>query len=657
MAVQLGGTADCARRGEWGLRNVSPTATSPNSASPQGGGPAANPHAPRHHAGAAARRPRPDTKMKSQHVRRITRYGFPLLLLVAAVPASLATVAAGPATHLKLTVDNEPYTVFRQTQNGWQRQVPLHLVNDGATTISACLAYVIPVTSYGPISCWLEPIPPGESHDVIWVPSAVKSLAVEVKSPPLDAKGYSPTIARCDAELPPVPLAQAVFVPRTAVLRTIPPLSIRGANYLPRDHPWPGLYREATVQDFESDFNLMRQLSMNSMRTFAFYDPERQLYRNDGSAATTAQKRLNDLLAVADRHHIKVVLNIDHCPLELVAARHMFKTILGPFADDGRILMVDIFNEPGGAKGPKSDPAIIAFLQYMYPYTHWLMPNHLLTVGLAWQLYDLWDLGIHPDVAQYHDYSAAVGRQPPGQPHVRNISDDLRGNQAFVGPRPLLIGEFGHSTAGPKFGGVTEERQREIYEGVLEGAEDQRIAGVMNWTLFDFRPDWMGTHNQFYGIVRTDGSLKPAGELLRQVYRRWEQMCPAPWDPPAASTAPTGAAAIAGPKEAGAPRRSSPPTEDEDRAAKIIEFLSKSDFEQAHACFDPAAGTITVDTLKEAWQGLVLQVGAPSGPVETRCDHPGAVFVRCQFEKATLIFEVAFSNSHQANAIYVAPQS
>jgi hypothetical protein len=393
------------------------------------------------------------------------------------------------------------------------------------------------------------------------------------------------------------------------------------------------------------------------MRTFAFYDPEGQLYHTDGSATATAQKRLNDLLAVADRHHIKVVLCIDHCPLDLVPARHMFKTILGPFVDDGRILMVDIFNEPGGGNGPKSDPAIAGFLRYMYPYTHRLMPNHLLTVGLAWHFSELWDLGIRPDVAQYHDYSAAVGRQPPGQPHVRNVSDDLRGNQAFVGQRPLLIGEFGHSTAGPKFGGVTEERQREIYQGVLEGAEDQKIAGVINWTLFDFRPDWMGTHNQFYGIVRTDGSLKPAGDLLRQVYRRWEQTWPAPWDPPAAGTAPAGAAAVPGPKEEGAPRRSSPPTDDEDRAAKIIELLSDSDFQQAHTCVDPAAGTITVDTLKQAWQALVLEVGTPSGRVETRCDHPGTVSVTCRFEKATLAFEVAFNNSHQADGIYVGPQS
>jgi len=215
---------------------------------------------------------------------------------------------------------------------------------------------------------------------------------------------------------------------------------------------------------------------------------------------------------------------------DIAGARRTFKSVFGPLVDDGRVLMIDVINEPGGELGPKASPEISTFLTTMYPYTREIMPNHPLTVGLAWQFDQLFDLGIYPDIAQYHEYSAAVGLPVPGHPEVRNIADGLRGIKGIVGDRLILIGEFGHSTAGEANGAVTEERQREIYQGVLEGAEHEQILGVLNWCMFDFVPDWMGAKEQHYGIVRADGSLKPAGELLQQTYLRWKQQYPGPWD-------------------------------------------------------------------------------------------------------------------------------
>ena len=61
------------------------------------------------------------------------------------------------------------------------------------------------------------------------------------------------------------------------------------------------------------------------------------------------------------------------------------------------------------------------------------------------------------------------------------------------------------------------------------GATINATTGVLNWTLFDFRPDWMGKKEQVFGIVRTDGSLKPSGILLRDTYARWAKQHPAPW--------------------------------------------------------------------------------------------------------------------------------
>ncbi len=433
----------------------------------------------------------------------------------------ILTAASAFAGSLKVSLAPEPYTVFRQTLFGREREVVLRFMNAGEP-VSGGMASI--QADGRTIECPLEPIPRGESHDIVWAPADARKVRIVM--------GES---VRWSGELPAASKDKTVAIPLSRPIKTIPPLSIHGTNYLPAMWPWPGLFREATVQDYDRDFALMRKYHMNTMRTFAFYDtePKYHLYRKDGSATTIAQKKLNDLLTIADKYHIKVVLCPGALPPleDIGAAKRMSKTIFGPFRYDGRILMFDVMNEPGGSDGPKANPTLSKWLQEMYAYTRALLPNHLLTIGLCWQFDQLWDLGVKPDVAQYHNYSGAIGRQPKDQPPVRNVSDDLKNTQAFVGNRPLYIGEFGHSSAAKEYEGVGEERQREIYQGVLEGAEDQKIAGVTNWTLFDFVPDWMGKKEQVYGIVRTDGSLKPSGELLVATYERWAREHPAPWDP------------------------------------------------------------------------------------------------------------------------------
>jgi hypothetical protein len=433
-----------------------------------------------------------------------------------------------PAGTVKVALDDEPFTVFRETPAGRERQVSLHFLNDG-DAIPAGHERVI--TDNRTLHCHLEPIPQGESHDVIWVPADASTVRILLTK---DDK----TLLNRQMPLPKFPPEKVITIPQSPIIKTVPPLCIRGTNYLPRDHPWPGLHRDATVEIFGADFSMMRQsLSMNTIRTFTFFDPDLPsgqfgLYWKDGCARTKAQKKLNDLLTVADRHRIKVILNPGGSADDLTLSRRMLKSILGPFADDGRILMIDVINEPGGGGGPKCDPRASAYLTQMYPLIRKLMPNHLLTVGLTWQFDQLHDLGIYPDVEQYHEYSGAVGRQPAGQPHVRNILEGIQEIRKIIGSKPLLIGEFGQSTAGSANGGATEERQREIYQGVFEGAEDQRILGVINWLLFDFGPSWMGAKEEVYGIVRTDGSLKPAGKLLKSTYADWARKYHAPWDTP-----------------------------------------------------------------------------------------------------------------------------
>ncbi len=438
--------------------------------------------------------------------------------LAAVVFGALLASYSCAATQVTVSpVLDEPYTIFRQTAHGLQRQLPLRFENQTDSVVAASVKASVGQMT---IVCPLEPLPAGVSHDIIWIPDS-RSVTLEFK--------FGDTTSKLSVQLPVVGKDQRVVVPRSKTIRKLTPFCIRGTNYYPRENPWPWMWRAASKETYEADCELMHKLHINTFRTFPMYDadPNYSLYWTDGTARSTAQKKINDLLTAADKNGLKAILCIDNATLDVVGAKRIFKSIMGPFVEDGRILMWDVRNEPGGADGPNSTRELANYMRTMYAYTEKLTPNHLHTVGLAWQFDQLWAIGVHPDVGQYHDYSCAVGLPTKGQPQVRSVFADIAWVKTIIGKTPVFIGEFGT----PVSGDYNESRQLKVYQGVFDGAEAQHIIGVCNWTVYEFTkkqvPD---EHERTPGIVRIDGSLRPSGELLVKTYKRWQQKYPAPWE-------------------------------------------------------------------------------------------------------------------------------
>jgi hypothetical protein len=65
----------------------------------------------------------------------------------------------------------------------------------------------------------------------------------------------------------------------------------------------------------------------------------------------------------------------------------------------------------------------------------------------------------------------------------------------------------------------TEAEQARLYEIVLAAAEKERVAGVLAWCLHDY--PIKNPNEARFGLVRPDGSVKPAGLVLRDTYSRW----------------------------------------------------------------------------------------------------------------------------------------
>jgi len=152
--------------------------------------------------------------------------------------------------------------------------------------------------------------------------------------------------------------------------------------------------------------------------------------------------------------------------------------------------------------------------------------SHLAQAGL-----------LKPDGAltpAYHAKHEYAPRQTLFAQGPRRVLVTLGNQRQVGGARPLLIGEFGMSTACDPVHGVapevrarigtapgTEAEQAKLYEIVLAGAQQGHAAGGLAWCLYDY-PIKNPTEAHF-GLVRADGSLKPAALVLRQAFARWSK--------------------------------------------------------------------------------------------------------------------------------------
>ena len=319
-------------------------------------------------------------------------------------------------------------------------------------------------------------------------------------------------------------------------VRDLPPLSVRGVNYFPRETPWGGMWTKTPPDVWERDMALASSLGANTIRTFLPFGPAQEeagLARKDGAPTPAYTEKIESLLAAAARHGIRVIACFEFAPAWLAERgpdarwRRATTELVGAHRDDERVAMWDLMNEPDD--DAKWNEGTRAYLVDGLPLVRQLDPRHLSTVGLAWRADRLRETGL-PDAMQYHEYAPKAELFKTGAARVCETIGHLR---RAGGARPLLIGEFGMSTArdpehgaaeelrgriGPAAG--TEAEQARLYEIVLAAAEQAKVAGAMAWCLHDYpvrNPD-----EAHFGLVRADGSLKPAALVLKHMYERWK---------------------------------------------------------------------------------------------------------------------------------------
>jgi hypothetical protein len=85
--------------------------------------------------------------------------------------------------------------------------------------------------------------------------------------------------------------------------------------------------------------------------------------------------------------------------------------------------------------------------------------------------------------------------------------------------KPIIIEEFGWPTGPGCMENYSETTQVRLYRAVLDAAKD-RTSGVVAWTLRDYDAgptDRWDTFEDNFGLIRPDGSLKPAAQLFQAI--------------------------------------------------------------------------------------------------------------------------------------------
>jgi hypothetical protein len=312
------------------------------------------------------------------------------------------------------------------------------------------------------------------------------------------------------------------------------PVTLKGTNYWIHTDPFAGTWAFWDGPTALAELARARDLGVNTIRIGLPYvhAATDQVVWGEGCNDKGARcdhvngwiaNEMTQLLQIASVYGMKVIFVLFDWDDTIVSPgsseyqkqMNYLQGVVTPFANDDRVLAWDIHNEPenyptwqGGGDGPAR---VIDWIAHVAGAVHTLDRRHPVTVGVAHadsmllaprgrRLLDL------VDFVSFHCYDAGG---------LRTQIDLLQSHTS----KPILLQEMGWPTgpADPTInpGNYNEATQQFLYHVMLGDAKASHLAGVMQWTLQDF-PSGASTgyhgpsYEDWFGLVRTDGSLKPA---------------------------------------------------------------------------------------------------------------------------------------------------
>ena len=291
------------------------------------------------------------------------------------------------------------------------------------------------------------------------------------------------------------------------------PFTAAGINYYPQQTPWDQFWLKYDGAATEQDFTLIQSLGLNTIRIFVPFD------QMGGSKPDPKMlDKLEDLLNRAHNHGLWVIVTLfdfrsDYSPWLWSAADRQLESILTRFRDNQAVLAWDLKNEPDRDYASAGQDNVNNWLKHTARMARSFDPHHLLTVGWSTPA-AAQAIPESVDFVSFHFYAPAA-----------ELPQLLTTLKSAVTDHPVMLTEFGLPTWNSPFfpNGHSELEQAEYYADVLTVSRAGDTTGYLAWTLFDFnnvpasvagRYPWQIGPQKYLGVVRPDGTLKPAAKLL-----------------------------------------------------------------------------------------------------------------------------------------------
>lgn len=284
-----------------------------------------------------------------------------------------------------------------------------------------------------------------------------------------------------------------------------------GLNYYPASASWRDFWAKFPIDEIKFDIKRAQQLNVNSLRIFLTHD-----YFDGLETRADALEKLQRFLDLCQENNIQVLLTLfdlrpDYTLSNWESDIGHIDYILGKIAKHKAVLGVDLKNQADLDFQNWGEALVEAWLTVMARHIQSNHPNLIVTAGWS-KAENAARLSHIFDIVTYHEYE-----------NPKTLGKRLNDVIGQVGDKPVMITELGSTIWHPPFIKRYNERaQAARLKNQLNQAS--RVNGIFVWTLNDFEHvgkevvgplPWRQAQQRHFGLLRSDGSLRPAAHILK----------------------------------------------------------------------------------------------------------------------------------------------
>lgn len=312
---------------------------------------------------------------------------------------------------------------------------------------------------------------------------------------------------------------QLSFIPREILFRDRFEEKFVGINYYPASASWLDFWTIFPKDEIRADLEVAKDLNVNSLRIFLNHE-----YFNAEDTREDALSKLDVFLDMCEAMDLAVIITLfdlrpDYTLSNWDADIAHIDSVLSRIGPRHSVLGIDLKNQPdldfeNWGKGRVEAWLTVMARHIQTQYSHFPVTTGWSKAKAGIRLIDIFDF------ISYHEYENPKG-----------LESRLRQVREAAGDKPVLITEVGSTIWHPPFiKSFQENKQAARLDDQLNQLYSAN--GVFVWTLHDFEDvssdivgplPWRRAQQKHFGLMRSDGTLRPAGDILKSFGARIQQ--------------------------------------------------------------------------------------------------------------------------------------